>query len=141
VSRLAAAFRRAELDAEAARNVREILEAGEEPPANPRALPGDKQRLRGIPAVGYGVSGACGGAAQQGSPSTFLTEAEVDAWTASLGDPGQFDEFGAACHGLEAEGASPKAAGSACSTDGRRFGRPRSAFPRGRRSFSVWLLG
>jgi hypothetical protein len=61
VSRLAAAFRRAELDAQAARNVREILEAGEEPPANPRALPGDKQRLRGIPAVGHGVSGAIPG--------------------------------------------------------------------------------
>jgi len=52
VSRLAAAFRTAELDADAARKVREALEAGEEPPPNPRAAPLDPDHLRGLPAVG-----------------------------------------------------------------------------------------
>jgi hypothetical protein len=60
VSRLAAAFRKAELDREAARKVREALEAGEEPPPNPRALAGDPIRLRGLPAVGG--RGSVGGA-------------------------------------------------------------------------------
>jgi hypothetical protein len=30
-------------------------------PPNPRALPGDTRRLRGIPAIGYGVQGAIPG--------------------------------------------------------------------------------
>jgi hypothetical protein len=63
VSRLAAAYRKASLDAEVARKVRDALAAGEplDPLANPRALPGDPLRLRGIPAVGHGVSGAIPG--------------------------------------------------------------------------------
>jgi hypothetical protein len=54
---------KAELDAQAAQRVREALEAGEalDPPPNPRAHPNDAVRLRGIPAIGRGVSGAIGG--------------------------------------------------------------------------------
>lgn len=52
LTRLTAAFRAAELDAEAARKVREALKAGEEPPPNPRAASLDPDRLRGLPAVG-----------------------------------------------------------------------------------------
>jgi hypothetical protein len=38
-----------------------ILSDTEPIKANPRALPGDTHRLRGIPAIGLGVQGAIGG--------------------------------------------------------------------------------
>ena len=60
MNRLLAKLRRDELNAEAARLVRAALEAGEEPPPNPRARANDPGRLRGIPAVGG--RGSAGGA-------------------------------------------------------------------------------
>ena len=62
MSRLAARYRRAELEREAAECVRKAVVDGEPVVANPRALPLDRERLRGIPAVGrLGGGGAIRG--------------------------------------------------------------------------------
>ncbi len=63
MSRLAAKLRQAELDREAAEKVRQAVGEEEEPAPNPRALPLDPDRLRGIPAVGR----LAGGSAIRGS--------------------------------------------------------------------------
>jgi hypothetical protein len=91
VSRLAAAFRRAELDAEQAARVRKAVEAGEEPPPNPRAPAGDRRHLRGVPVHVRGVTSTMAGtdparrAAEAGEPAApFLTDAELSAWVATL---------------------------------------------------------
>jgi hypothetical protein len=64
VSRQAARYRQRQLDHEAAERVREAVDAAEaleEAKPNPRSLPGDPPRVRGLPAFRSGASAAIAG--------------------------------------------------------------------------------